>query len=112
MDHEQVNPTMKLEDQGIKGLGAVYYNYDAAALHDAAIDAGELNEGIGLISLIVKAGFETSNGKARRLIEGGGVRIHDTKITDPTHTVTANDIIDGYVLVRAGKKRLFRFDVR
>ena len=27
MDHGTVNPSMKLPDQGITGLGQVYYNY-------------------------------------------------------------------------------------
>ncbi|MBS1302198.1 phosphoenolpyruvate carboxykinase [Loktanella sp. SALINAS62] len=43
MDHGTVNPRMKLEDQGISGLAAVYYNDDADALHSAAV---KRNEGI------------------------------------------------------------------
>lgn len=75
------------------------------------LSQSELADGIGLIALVVKAGFAKSNGEARRLIQGGGVRLHDEKIADPTRTVTADDVTDGYLLVRAGKKRLFRFDV-
>jgi phosphoenolpyruvate carboxykinase (ATP) len=41
MDHGTVNPTMKLEDQGITGLGYVYYNRSEAELHEAAVAAGE-----------------------------------------------------------------------
>ena len=41
MDHGQVNPAMKLDDQGITGLGAVYYNLDESALQTASVDAGE-----------------------------------------------------------------------
>ena len=41
MDHGKVNPKMKLEDQGITGLGYVFYNYAEADLQQAAIDAGE-----------------------------------------------------------------------
>ena len=73
--------------------------------------ASELTDGVGLIALVVKAGFAKSNGEARRLIQGGGVRLHDEKIADPMRTVTADDVVDGFLLVRAGKKRLFRFDV-
>ncbi|MFN3168373.1 MAG: tyrosine--tRNA ligase [Phycisphaeraceae bacterium] len=81
------------------------------AIPSAPLSAVELNDGVGLIALVVKAGFESSNGRARKLIQGGGVRVHDAKVTDPMHTVTPADVVDGYVLVRAGKKRLFRFDV-
>ena len=52
-----------------------------------------------------------SMGVARRLVQGGGVKVHDTKIADIGHTVSDADAPDGYVLLRAGKKRLFRFDV-
>lgn len=76
-----------------------------------ALSADELAAGVGIIALLVKAGFAKSNGEARRLIQGGGVRLHDHKITDPMHQCSAGDAVDGYLLVRAGKKRLFRFDV-
>ncbi|MDC1399026.1 phosphoenolpyruvate carboxykinase (ATP), partial [Yoonia sp.] len=41
MDHGTVNPSMKLEDQGIKGLGYVYYNRSETDLQEAAVAAGE-----------------------------------------------------------------------
>ena len=82
------------------------------AIPSAPFSAVELNDGIGLIALIVKAGFAKSNGEARRLIQGGGVRLHDEKIADVHRTVTADDVKDGSIVVRAGKKRLFRFDVQ
>ena len=47
MDHGQVNPKMKLEDQGIGGLAQVYYNYSEAELQTAAIARGEGEEGQG-----------------------------------------------------------------
>ena len=37
MDQGTVNPQMKLEDQGITGLGYVYYNRSEAELQDAAV---------------------------------------------------------------------------
>lgn len=47
MDHGRVNPQMKLEDQGIRGLGAVYYNETAAELQSAAVALGEGVNGQG-----------------------------------------------------------------
>jgi phosphoenolpyruvate carboxykinase (ATP) len=41
MDHGTVNPQMKLDDQGITGLGYVYYNRSEKELHNAAVAAGE-----------------------------------------------------------------------
>ena len=47
MDHGTVNPSMKLEDQGITGLGAVYYNRSESELQEAAVAAGEGVNGKG-----------------------------------------------------------------
>ncbi len=71
----------------------------------------DLTEPVTLIELLKTAGFASSNGEARRLIQGGGVRVGDTKAADIAATVTADDATDGYVLLRVGKKKLFRFDV-
>lgn len=82
------------------------------AIPHADIAGDELEAGVGLLTLGVRAGLWKSNGEGRRLVQGGGVRLHDAKADDPTYQVTSADISDGYVLLRAGKKRMFRFDVR
>ena len=64
MDQGQVNPKMKLEDQGIKGLGYVYYNRSEAELHDAAVAAGEGVTGKGgtfLVTAGTQAGLRKTN---------------------------------------------------
>lgn len=58
MDHGTVNPQMKLEDQGITGLGQVYYNYSEPELMAAALAAGEGVEGQGG-TLLVTTGKHT-----------------------------------------------------
>jgi tyrosyl-tRNA synthetase len=78
----------------------------------ADIAGAELEAGAGLLALLVRANLATSNGDAKRLIQGGGVSIHDTRIDDIQRKVTTADIKDGHVLLKAGKKKLFRYDVR
>jgi tyrosyl-tRNA synthetase len=75
------------------------------------INDDELSQGLPLLAALQRAGFAKSNGEARRLIQGGGVRVHDDKVTAIDHQLTLADAPAGYVLLRAGKKRLFRFDV-
>jgi tyrosyl-tRNA synthetase len=77
----------------------------------ADISQAELESGAGLLVLLVRAGMAASNGEARRLVQGGGVSLHDQRIDDPLRKVTMADVRDRYVLLKAGKKRLFRFDV-
>ena len=50
------------------------------AVPHAALD---LATPVGVIELLKLAGFAKSNGEARRLIQGGGVRVHDEKVERP-----------------------------
>ncbi|MEO1236433.1 MAG: tyrosine--tRNA ligase [Planctomycetota bacterium] len=81
------------------------------SIPSAELSADELAAGPGVLDLLVRAGLAKSKGEARRLVQGGGVRVHDAKVADVGHTLGPDDAVDGYVLLRAGKKRLFRFDV-
>ncbi len=81
------------------------------AIPHASLTAAELAQGIGLPTLLVRAGLAGSNGEARRLVQGGGVRVHDQRVDDIQRAVGTDDVQDGYLLLRVGKKKLFRFDV-
>ena len=58
MDHGRVNPTMKLDHQGITGLGRVYYNLLEPDLMEKAIERGEGTLGQGG-TLLVTTGKHT-----------------------------------------------------
>jgi tyrosyl-tRNA synthetase len=62
---------------------------------------------IGLIDLVVKAGFAGSNGEARRLIQQGGVRIDDVQNKDIKGAIAP---VDGMIL-RVGKRKFARLKV-
>ncbi|MEM6854787.1 MAG: S4 domain-containing protein, partial [Planctomycetota bacterium] len=105
------------EDEANAARDAASKAFSAAAdtsgdsIPSATLSADELAAGPSVLDLLVTAGLAKSKGEARRLVQGGGVKVHDTKIADIGHTVNDADAPDGYVLLRAGKKRLFRFDV-
>ena len=63
-------------------------------------------EGIWIVKLFSDAGLCKSNGDARRLIQGGGASLNDEKITDLNRIVTAADLKDRAVVLKAGKKNL------
>ena len=65
-------------------------------------------EGYWIVKLFADAGLCKSNGDARRLIQGGGASLNDEKITDIDRVVTAADLQDGAVVLKAGKKNLKR----
>ncbi|MGB3312999.1 MAG: phosphoenolpyruvate carboxykinase (ATP), partial [Albidovulum sp.] len=47
MTNGRVNPSQRLEDQGIAGIGNVYYNFLEPALIEAALKRGEGTLGKG-----------------------------------------------------------------
>jgi len=70
------------------------------------VPKAELIDGIATFAALVKVGFCSSNGEARRLVKGGGARINDAQVKDENHPVTTADLNDeGMVKVSAGKKR-------
>lgn len=69
------------------------------------IPKAELGEGIKAFTLLHRAGLAESGGAARRLIEGGGARINDEKISDPMQNISHSDLKDGIIKISAGKKK-------
>ncbi len=64
-----------------------------------------LAAGIALFELIVEAGIAPSNGAARRLIRGGGIRVNDLPEGNETYAVTLCDLnSEGVIKLSAGKK--------
>ncbi len=75
-------------------------------LPSVEIPTAEIEAGLGLLSLIVRAGLAASNGEARRHIQGGAVRINDTGISDERAVIGAGEITaDGVIKLSLGKKK-------
>ena len=65
-----------------------------------------LDQGIGLLSLIVALGFAKSNGEARRHVRGGAIKINDQAQSNEQAVVGADEMVhDGAVKVSFGKKK-------
>jgi tyrosyl-tRNA synthetase len=78
----------------------------AENLPSVDVPASELDAGIGLLSLIVRAGLAGSNGEARRHVQGGAVRINDQAISDERKMVGSGEITaDGVIKLSLGKKK-------
>ena len=75
-------------------------------LTTVTVSAAELDEGIGLLVLMVRADLAASNGEARRHIKGGAVRINDEQVGDERLSVTgAMRDGDGVIKLSLGKKK-------
>jgi tyrosyl-tRNA synthetase len=92
----------------------------AEAAAKAAFEDGRLSEdlptieasmsqfeaGVQLADLAVQAGLATSKGEARRLAQGGGLRVNDAPEADANRLMTQADLVDGVLKLGAGKKKI------
>ncbi|MCJ9753518.1 tyrosine--tRNA ligase [Neorhizobium sp. BETTINA12A] len=75
-------------------------------LPSVEVPTADLEAGIGLLSLIVRAGLSGSNGEARRHVQGGAVRINDQAVSDERMTIGTGEITgDGVIKLSLGKKK-------
>ena len=75
-------------------------------LPTVGIPATTLAEGIMLATLAADAGLATSRGEARRLAQGGGLRVNDVQEMDANRLIGAGDLVDGVIKLAAGKKKI------
>ncbi|MDE0027631.1 MAG: tyrosine--tRNA ligase [Spirochaetaceae bacterium] len=78
----------------------------------AELAAAELAGGIRLVDLLARSSLCASKSDARRLIQQGGARVADRPRTSVEEIIALGDVRDGELVLRAGKKRYFRFLVR
>ena len=63
--------------------------------------------GAMIAAVVTKAGLSSSNGEARRLAQGGGLRLNDEAITDGARLIEHADVnADGVLKLAAGKKKI------
>ena len=87
---------------------------------EAAFEQGRLSDDLPTVELprdevigamiaavTARAGLTASNGEARRLAQGGGLRLNDQAITEGARLIDAADInADGVFKLAAGKKKI------
>ena len=76
MTSGRVNPQFRLEDQGIEGLGNVYYNFMEPALIEAALKRGEGTLGNGGAFLVTTGKFTGRSPKDKHVVKTDSVRRH------------------------------------
>jgi tyrosyl-tRNA synthetase len=66
----------------------------------------DLSQPIGILAALVQAGLASSNGEAKRSIQGGAIKINDVAVTDEKMTISQSDLnVDGAVKLSMGKKK-------
>ncbi|MFC3725327.1 tyrosine--tRNA ligase [Neoaquamicrobium sediminum] len=78
----------------------------AESLPTVEVDQAEIEGGIGVLALFVKAGLAGSNGEARRHVQGGAVRVNDEQVTDEKRVLGAGDLTsEGVIKLSLGRKK-------
>ena len=71
-------------------------------------EIAKLEEGVPAFILFSEAGLVKSRGEARRLIQQGGAYVNSRRIEQFDEIIDRDDIEDGFILLRAGKKKYMR----
>ena len=86
--------------------------FGAGVITDAVptteFEASELQAGITAPELFERVGLSRSRSEARRLIQQGGAYVNDKAVRSVDDLITAECLLDGAILLRAGKKRYHR----
>lgn len=121
LEGAQINDAKKaLADAATTMLHGAEAAATARAAAEGAFEKGQLSadlptveiardEVIGamLAAVTTRAGLTTSNGEARRLAQGGGLRLNDEAIADGARLIEADDVnADGVLKLAAGKKKI------
>ncbi len=69
------------------------------------VESAKLSAGISVSQLFTEAGLTTSNGEAKKLIQGGGAKLNDEKIAEIGLMVNSTHMKDGVIKLSAGKKK-------
>ena len=85
-------------------LSALQFD-DLQQLQLDGMDASVAQQGDGLLSVMVEAGVAKSTGEARKLVQGGGVRLNGAPVQDPRLELDfANALYGEFFVLRKGKK--------
>ena len=75
----------------------------------AALSREELEAGVGVLDLLIRSGLCASKSDARRLVSQGGAYLAGKKVDSIEMVLDSSSVERGEILLRAGKKRHFRF---
>jgi tyrosyl-tRNA synthetase len=82
---------------------------DDVAVPQSFLKIVQLREGIPAFKLFHMSGLADSGGAGRRLITQGGASINEHRIDNFDQLITESHIENGELLLRAGKKRFYKF---
>jgi tyrosyl-tRNA synthetase len=78
----------------------------AEGLPTKSVSRSEIASGLGVLKALVLAGLASSNGEARRHIQGGAIRVNDAVVSDERAVLKPADTgTDGTIKLSMGRKK-------
>jgi tyrosyl-tRNA synthetase len=78
----------------------------AEALPTIDIPAAELDAGIPVTALFIRAGLAASNGEVRRAVANSAISVNDKRVGDPSLVLSRGDLTaDGILKLSFGRKK-------
>ena len=65
---------------------------------------------LSILDSIVLTGIAPSKGQARQLVTQGGISLNDKKITDMNYRLSDKDFLQGYAILKKGKKVFYKLE--
>ncbi len=77
-----------------------------------ALSSEDVGEGITILELLVKCGLAPSKGEGRRLVQQGGILAGDEKVASIDRVFSLDELKQGDLILRKGKKTFHRVVVK
>ena len=77
----------------------------ANTLPTIEVPGAAMDDGMGLLGLLVAAGLAGSNGEARRHVKAGAVKVNDEAVSDDRLTLDRDALVGGVVKLSVGRKK-------
>ncbi len=85
---------------------------DSDNIPSKTIDEAELVEGLDLLSVLCDIEFTKSRGEGKRLVKQGGIYVNEQVVQDFARKLVVDDLDDGKITIRKGKKLFFQLKLK
>jgi tyrosyl-tRNA synthetase len=96
-------------DKVIEAVESLFKNKTVSEnVPSVSLGVNLIEKGLYAVDIAFASGFFPSKSEARRMIEQGGFFINNEKINSVNSIVSKKDVIDGYILLKKGKKNFLK----
>ncbi|MBB6478913.1 tyrosyl-tRNA synthetase [Spirochaeta isovalerica] len=106
------------KEEADKALAAAHAAFTSGGADDKSgmpskeMAASDFSAGINILELFSETALCSSKSEARRLVMQNGASVNGDKINNPDALIDSSMIVDGELILKAGKKRFFRIIVK